>query len=97
MQFSQQPLFTASSHTLQNEILPPWGGKNIFADSRVPWPQVSREQMLMRRPAVVVIGDDAQRIPPVKAFWQSQLKVEVIVVKEDWLSRAGSRIPLAAR
>ncbi|MEI2266397.1 vitamin B12 ABC transporter substrate-binding protein BtuF [Erwinia sp. CGal63] len=94
LQFSQQPLFTASRSTLQNEIVQVCGGENIFADSRVPWPQVSREQVLMRRPAAIVTGSDAAAV---RAFWQPQLNAQVIVINDDWLSRPGPRIIQAAR
>ncbi|WP_312041966.1 vitamin B12 ABC transporter substrate-binding protein BtuF [Erwinia sp.] len=94
LQFGQQPLFTASRHTLQNEILQVCGGENIFADSRVAWPQVSREQVLMRHPQAIVTGSDAAAV---SAFWQPQLNARVIVINDDWLSRPGPRIIQAAR
>ncbi|MFS2222782.1 vitamin B12 ABC transporter substrate-binding protein BtuF [Pantoea sp. B65] len=96
LQFGMQPLFTASQVTLQNQILQLCGGDNIFADSKVPWPQVSREQVIMRHPQAIVITGDAQRIPVVQQFWQPQLTVPVIAVNDDWFSRAGPRIILAA-
>lgn len=94
LQFGQRPLFTASRHTLQNEIVELCGGENIFADSRVPWPQVSREQVLMRHPAVIITGGDPAAV---RTFWQPQLNAQVIVINDDWLSRAGPRIIQAAR
>jgi vitamin B12 transport system substrate-binding protein len=97
LQFGQQPLFTSGRGSIQNEILEVCGGQNIFADSRVPWPQVSREQVLSRRPhAIIITGDDAQ-IPPVEKFWNTQLKIPVIAVNDDWFSRSGPRIILAAK
>jgi len=97
LQFGQQPLFTASRNTLQNEIIELCGGKNIFADSRVPWPQVSREQVLMRHPQAIVTGGEATKIAAINAFWQPQLNARVIVIKDDWLSRPGPRIIQAAQ
>lgn len=96
LQFGQRPLFTASGNTLQNEILQLCGGENIFADSRVAWPQVSREQVLIRKPQIVVTTD-AKRLPEVEAFWRPQLRVPAIAVNEDWFSRPGPRIMLAAQ
>ncbi|KFC83678.1 vitamin B12 ABC transporter substrate-binding protein BtuF [Buttiauxella agrestis] len=97
LQFGQQPLFTSGRGSIQNEILEVCGGQNIFADSRVPWPQVSREQVLSRRPqAIIITGDDTQ-IPPVEQFWNTQLKIPVIAVNDDWFSRSGPRIILAAK
>lgn len=96
LQFSQQPLFTTGQGSVQNEILEACGGRNIFADSPVPWPQVSREQVLTRRPEAILIPGDASHIPAVRAFWDSQLQVPVIAVNDDWFTRAGPRITLAA-
>lgn len=96
LQFGMQPLFTAAQATLQNQILQLCGGDNIFADSRVPWPQVSREQVLMRQPQAIIITGDATRIAAVRQFWQPQLNATIIALNEDWFSRAGPRIILAA-
>lgn len=45
LQFGSQPLFTTGKGSIQNQVLETCGGENIFAESRVPWPQVSREQV----------------------------------------------------
>ncbi|WP_434747088.1 vitamin B12 ABC transporter substrate-binding protein BtuF [Pantoea sp. Lu_F5_004] len=97
LQFGQQPLFTAARATLQNEIITLCGGRNIFADSRVIWPQVSREQVLMRHPQAVVTGGSAQQAENIRVFWRPQLDVPVIAINEDWLSRPGPRLLLAAQ
>lgn len=97
LQFGQQPLFTASRNTLQNEIISLCGGRNIFADSTVSWPQVSREQVLTRHPQAIIIGGDAAHAASVVKFWQPQLNVPVIAINDDWLSRPGPRLLLAAK
>ena len=97
LQFGQQPLFTAARSTLQNEVITLCGGRNIFADSSVSWPQVSREQVLTRHPQAIVTGGDASRAASVARFWQPQLNVPVIALNDDWLSRPGPRLLLAAK
>ncbi|ORM66738.1 vitamin B12 ABC transporter substrate-binding protein BtuF [Pantoea rwandensis] len=97
LQFGQQPLFTAARNTLQNEVITLCGGKNIFADSSVSWPQVSREQVLARHPQAIVIGGDQHQAANIAAFWQPQLAVPVIAINDDWLSRPGPRMLLAAK
>ena len=97
LQFGQQPLFTAARDTLQNDIIALCAGKNIFADSRVSWPQVSREQVLMRHPQAIVIGGSAAQAQNVSRFWQPQLNVPVIAIDDDWISRPGPRMLLAAK
>ncbi|HDJ1437978.1 TPA: vitamin B12 ABC transporter substrate-binding protein BtuF [Serratia rubidaea] len=97
LQFGTQPLFTSSAATLQSRLLSLCGGENIFADSRVPWPQIGREQVLARRPQAIVISGGAEQTASVKAFWAPQLQVPVIALNEDWFNRAGPRIMLAAQ
>ncbi|NIY47982.1 vitamin B12 ABC transporter substrate-binding protein BtuF [Cedecea colo] len=97
LQFGQHPLFTSGKESIQNEILTLCGGENIFADSRVPWPQVSREQVLTRKPQAIIITGDESNIPPVRQFWQAQLAIPVIAINDDWFSRSGPRIILAAK
>ncbi|MBD4476855.1 ABC transporter substrate-binding protein, partial [Xanthomonas citri pv. citri] len=61
LQFGSQPLFTTGKGSIQNQVLETCGGENIFAESRVPWPQVSREQVLARQPqAIVVVGNASE-------------------------------------
>ncbi|MBA0037218.1 vitamin B12 ABC transporter substrate-binding protein BtuF [Pantoea sp. BIGb0393] len=97
LQFGQQPLFTAARNTMQNQVIELCGGRNIFADSAVSWPQVSREQVLMRHPQAIVIGGDATQAVSIAKFWQPQLTVPVIAINDDWLSRPGPRMLLAAK
>lgn len=97
LQFGTQPLFTSSAATLQSQVLSLCGAENIFAESRVPWPQVSREQVLVRKPQAIVIAGGEQQINNVKAFWAPQLQVPVIALDEDWFNRAGPRVMLAAQ
>nr|WP_186375186.1 vitamin B12 ABC transporter substrate-binding protein BtuF [Yersinia rohdei] len=97
LQFGTQPLFTSSGHTLQSEIISLCGGENIFASSRVPWPQVSREQVMVRQPQVIVVSGDEAQADNINAFWRPQLTAPVITLNEDWFNRAGPRILLAAK
>ncbi|MBQ4769285.1 vitamin B12 ABC transporter substrate-binding protein BtuF [Pectobacterium versatile] len=97
IQFGTQPLFTSSKATLQSQIVSLCGAENIFSDSPVPWPQVSREQVLRRQPQAIIVGGAPERISSVQAFWQPQLAVPVITVNEDWFSRSGPRLLLAAQ
>lgn len=97
LQFSHSPLFTANKLAIQNEITEVCGGRNIFADSPVPWPQVSREQVIARKPDVVIIPGNSANIRATEAFWNKLLPVPVIAVDEDTFTRNGPRILDAAR
>lgn len=97
LQFSQQPLFTTNSGSIQNEIVEMCGGENIFANSRVPWPQVSREQVLVRKPQAIIIAGDSSKAEAVEKSWKEQLSVPVIAIDDDEFTRNGPRIILAAK
>ncbi|MEX0447005.1 vitamin B12 ABC transporter substrate-binding protein BtuF [Xenorhabdus sp. SGI246] len=95
IQFGINPIFTSSRHSIQSEIVSVCGGRNIFADSSVPWPQVNREQVLVRKPEVIVMGGTEEQKQKVAEFWQPQLNARIIILNDDWFSRAGPRIILA--
>ncbi|MGK9174842.1 vitamin B12 ABC transporter substrate-binding protein BtuF [Yokenella regensburgei] len=97
LQFGGEPLFTSGKGSLQNEVLELCGGENIFAASRVPWPQVSREQVLARQPQAIVVAGGAGEIPKIEQFWHKQLAIPVIPLTSDWFERASPRIILAAQ
>lgn len=97
IQFGMQPLFTTSNSSLQSHITELCGGKNIFANSPVAWPQVSREQVLTKQPDLIIFSGKADQIPTVRAFWQPQLTVPVIAIDEDSFSRPAPRIINAAQ
>jgi len=96
LQFGTQPLFTSAGGSLQSQVLSLCGAENVFADSKVPWPQVSREQVLARQPQVIVVPGNAAQAATVRNFWHNQLPVPVLAINEDWFNRAGPRIMLAA-
>lgn len=97
IQFGMQPLFTTSARTLQSHITALCGGENIFANSPVTWPQVSREQVLTKQPDLIIFSGKAEQIPTVQTFWQPQLTVPVIAIDEDSFSRPSPRIINAAQ
>ncbi|WP_300002100.1 vitamin B12 ABC transporter substrate-binding protein BtuF [uncultured Cedecea sp.] len=97
LEFSEQPLFTVNKHSIQNEIVEVCGGQNIFANSRIPWPQVSREQVLVRKPQAIIIAGDNSKAQMVEKSWKEQLSVPIIAVDDDEFTRNGPRIILAAK
>ncbi|CAK9884001.1 MAG: Vitamin B12-binding protein [Candidatus Erwinia impunctatus] len=69
--------------TLQNQLLTLCGGRNIFADSPVAWPQVSREQVLVRQPKFIVISGDEKSRQQTREFWAPHLDATIIVLNAD--------------
>ncbi|HFY9988350.1 TPA: vitamin B12 ABC transporter substrate-binding protein BtuF [Providencia stuartii] len=97
IQLGTQPLFSTGSNTIQNDIVSMCGGENIFANSAVPWPQVSREQVIARQPEMIVMTGTETQETAVRQFWQTQLSIPIIRLNEDWFHRAGPRVVLAAQ
>lgn len=97
MQFGTQPLFTSGKGSIQHQVVALCGGENIFAESRVPWPQVSREQVLARHPQAIILAGEEKAQTRVKQFWGDQLNVPIISLHDDWFERASPRIILAAQ
>lgn len=97
LQFGINPPFTSGKNSIQNQVLELCGGENIFADSQVPWPQVSREQVLARAPQAIVVAGDSGEILKIKQYWGDQLKIPVIPLPNDWFERPTPRIILAAK
>ncbi|HBL4690391.1 vitamin B12 ABC transporter substrate-binding protein BtuF [Citrobacter sedlakii] len=97
LQFGINPPFTSAKGSIQNQVLELCGGENIFANSRVPWPQVSREQVLARAPQAIVVAGDADETRKIQRYWGDQLTIPVIPLTSDWFERASPRIILAAK
>lgn len=92
IQLGTQPLFSAGDQTIQNDVVKTCGAQNIFENSAVQWPQVSREQVLTRKPDAIIMTGSPEQEKTVKAFWHSQLNIPIIRLNEDWFHRAGPRI-----
>ena len=93
---SIDPLMSAGAETFISEAITLGGGKNIFDDVRERWPLVSPEQVLVRNPEWILIGDDMTGMVPLSnPFWQSIPAVRegrVAVIKADTLYRYGPRL-----
>jgi iron complex transport system substrate-binding protein len=99
-ELTDDPLMSTGGGTFINEAISLAGGKNIFEDLSERWPMVSTEQVLLRRPAWILAGDDHGVIidPQVLARrpgWSSLPAVRdkhVALVSADMLYRYGPRL-----
>jgi iron complex transport system substrate-binding protein len=95
-----EPLLTAGGPTFISEAISLGGGINIFNDLNEQWPEVSAEQVLLRRPQWILAGDDhgiildpgilARRtgwgsIPAVRSGYQG-------LIPADMINRYGPRL-----
>ncbi len=70
------PLMTAGGPTFITEAIALAGGVNIFGDLKEQWPQVSFEELLVRKPDWILSGTDHG----------DQMKLEEIVKRPGWTS-----------
>ncbi|HET7838282.1 MAG TPA: helical backbone metal receptor [Rectinemataceae bacterium] len=94
------PLMTCGSVSLPHAILEAAGGRDIFADLKGPWPQVSSEEVIRRAPEVILSPDDmgdkvsAARIGQ-RPGWSTVPAVRsgrILLLPAALVSRAGPRV-----
>ena len=59
-QIWNRPLYTLGGRQIISDAIEVCGGRNVFADLRLPAPQVSVESVLSRNPDVILAGSGAQ-------------------------------------
>lgn len=75
-----RPLYTVGGGQIISDALEVCGAKNVFADLKLPAPQVSVEGVLQRNPEVILASDQAQldawkAWPQVAAVKQQQMRL----------------------
>lgn len=93
-QLSEQPLITLAQSSWPSEVFRLCGGENIVEHSRVPYPQVSIEQVILAKPDIIFTTDDQ---PPSQRWqaWANQLPAaqpqQIKPLTADWLNRPTPR------
>ncbi|MDW6001723.1 vitamin B12 ABC transporter substrate-binding protein BtuF [Vibrio mangrovi] len=93
-QLSEKPIITIARNSWPSEVFEFCGGENVFKESAAPYPQVSREQVLLAQPEVIFnshhaiknmdMWSDWSRIPAVRQH-------HVWTLHSDWLNRPTPR------
>jgi ABC-type Fe3+-hydroxamate transport system substrate-binding protein len=98
------PPMAAGNGTFIGELIRLAGGNNVFADSPILWPQVSLEQIIQRKPLVIVLSQEGttQLRPPLnkRPGWREVDAVKagrVFVVDPNMFNRPGPRLPEMAQ
>jgi cobalamin transport system substrate-binding protein len=101
---SLDPPMAAGNGTFTGELIRVAGGRNVFADSPMLWPQVSLEEIIQRKPTVIVLSqeDTTPLRPPLRTRpgWREIDAVKagrVFVVDANMFNRPGPRLPEMAR
>lgn len=94
-QLSEKPIITLAQGHWPSEVFSLCGGVNIFADSEVPYPQVSIEQVLVKQPQVIFTSEHAIANGHMWRAWQTELNAvqnnQVWALNADWLNRPTPR------
>ncbi|MFA5520582.1 MAG: helical backbone metal receptor [Castellaniella sp.] len=92
------PLYTLGKDALTLDALTSCGARNIFADARRVAPTVGPEDVLHRRPDVVIVAAaNGQRIAERRAYWEGLgLKARIAGMDPDALLRPGPRLITAS-
>ncbi|WLH84194.1 cobalamin-binding protein [Pseudomonas sp. FP2338] len=88
-----QPLYTIGGGQIISDALQVCGARNVFADLKLPAPQVSVESVLQRNPQLILAGDQAQADawkawPQIAAVAQGRL----LVVPDKGLERPSGQM-----
>lgn len=65
-----RPLVSAGANSFANEFIEYSGGINIFADTSIRYPRVSREEVLSKNPQVIILVTMGDVTEKEKAYWQ---------------------------
>ncbi|MGH7578329.1 MAG: ABC transporter substrate-binding protein [Longimicrobiales bacterium] len=100
-----RPPQTAGPGTFIDEVITAAGGRNVFADSPIRWPQISVEEILRRDPDVIVLPQGRSHATPFEMVdgepgWRDLTAFRegrVVRVESDLFNRPGPRVAEAAR
>lgn len=90
--------FSVGPQSFVDDLIMRAGGANIAADTGTPYPQLSQEQIIVRDPEVILLGDGSQGVTPEavkgRAGWGGVSAVRsgrIVVLDEDVFFRPGPR------
>jgi iron complex transport system substrate-binding protein len=94
---SEEPLMTAGKETFVSEAIELGGGRNIFDDVREQWPLVSPEQIFIRKPDWILLGNDMREASSrlgssILRNIQAVREGRVVFINADILYRYGPRL-----
>lgn len=74
-----KPLYTLGGRQIVSDALRICGAENVFADQRLPAPQVSIESVLQRQPRVILVSEPAQA-----SAWQAWPQIPAVAAGQVW-------------
>jgi iron complex transport system substrate-binding protein len=86
-ELSPEPLFSVGGRTFISEAIRLGGGRNIFEDLAQDYPEVSVEQILLRRPQWILTGDDQAMAADPAVFSRRTGWADIPAVREGRIRR----------
>ncbi|CZF79188.1 Vitamin B12-binding protein precursor [Grimontia marina] len=100
-QLSESPLLTNNGKHWPQPLFSLCGGENIFAESTAPYPQVSMEQIVVRKPLAVFHSSTTENPLAHWQKWQDFIPAvknkAIFAITGDWLNRPTPRALKAVR
>lgn len=100
-QLGTTPLMTVADSSWPSQIFHFCGGENIFTNSRVAYPQVNQEHVIVGQPQVIFSPQPIKTTLQLWAPWQQQLAAvkqhHIYQLNANWLSRPTPRTLLAIK
>ncbi len=97
--YGREPLVLAGQGTFADDMISIAGGVNIAADSKIPYPRFSMEEVIARAPAVIIEGGmGSEAKDSAQAAWSEWPGLPAVksgrvhVLDEDLIARTGPRI-----
>ncbi|CAM4361062.1 cobalamin-binding protein [Pseudoalteromonas ostreae] len=75
-----EPMMTVGKNTWINQLIDICQGRNVFANSRTDYPQISIENVVVAKPEVIILPDEKSQKPQAVIDWS--LWPEVPAVKQ---------------
>jgi len=100
LQINLRPIMTVNSHTIHSDVIRLAGGRNMTGDLSVTYPRISIEEVLKRKPDVIIISsmERGGRFEREKMNWYKWPSIpavknrQVYLLNSDLLDRPSPRI-----
>ncbi len=98
-QLDSSPLMTNNGNHWPQPLFSLCGGINIFADSKIPYPQVNIEQVIIRAPELIFFSSIKSTSRVTWINWKDHIPAvkndAFFVINSDWLNRPSPRSLMA--
>ena len=94
-QLSEKPIITVAQGHWPSEVFEFCGGQNIFEDAATSYPQVSIEQVVLKKPEVIFTSRHAIENGTMWSHWGEEIpaveKEQIWSLNSDWINRPTTR------